>query len=100
MKADQIPQKSSLVVNIDSGARFVLMESKRCSTLLFCRMIFKKIRSQFFASYSNASVDRFIALASSFTGDATVSKRIAIQPPNREGILTAKGKLSKHYSTK
>ena len=49
---------------------------------------------------SPASVDRFRSLASSFTAEATASKKAAIEVLRREGIVTAKGNLTKHYAAK
>ena len=49
---------------------------------------------------SPASVDRFRVLASSFTTKAAASKKAAISVLMREGIVTAKGNLTKHYSAK
>jgi hypothetical protein len=49
---------------------------------------------------SPASVDRFRVLASSFTTKASSSKKAAISVLKREGIVTAKGNLTKHYSAK
>lgn len=49
---------------------------------------------------SPASVDRFRVLASSFTTKASSSKKAAMSVLKREGIVTAKGNLTKHYSAK
>ena len=49
---------------------------------------------------SPVSVDRFRALASSFTIKAGSSKQVALSVLKREGIVTAKGNLTKHYSAK
>jgi len=49
---------------------------------------------------SPAAVDRFRALASSFTVKASSSKNAAMTLLKREGIVTAKGNLTKHYSAK
>jgi len=49
---------------------------------------------------SPASVSRFRELASAFTKEATRSKEAAIKVLKSEGILTAKGNLTKHYSAK
>lgn len=48
---------------------------------------------------SPASVDRFRVLASSFTAAATSSKEAAVSVLRREGIVTAEGNLTKHYSS-
>ena len=49
---------------------------------------------------SPASVDRFRVLASSFTARAAASKKAAMSVLQREGIVTAKGNLTKNYSAK
>jgi hypothetical protein len=49
---------------------------------------------------SPASVDHFRVLASSFTAKASSSKKAAMSVLQREGIVTAKGNLTKHYSAK
>jgi len=49
---------------------------------------------------SPASVDRFRVLASSFTAKAAASKKAAMSVLQREGIVTAKGNLTKNYSAK
>lgn len=49
---------------------------------------------------SPAYVERFRELALAYTAEATVSKQAAIRTLQREGILTAKGKLTKRYSQK
>ncbi len=49
---------------------------------------------------SPASVDRFRVLAWSFTTKASSSKKAAMSVLKREGIVTAKGNLTKHYSAK
>jgi hypothetical protein len=49
---------------------------------------------------SPASVERFRELASAFTKKATASKKAAMKVLKREGIVTARGKLTKHYSGK
>ena len=49
---------------------------------------------------SPGSVERFRELATAFTKKATKSKAAAIKVLKKEGILTAKGNLSKRYSAK
>jgi hypothetical protein len=49
---------------------------------------------------SPASVTRFRALASTFTAKAASSKKAAMNVLKREGIVTAKGNLTKRYSGK
>ncbi len=49
---------------------------------------------------SPASVDRFRVLASSFTTKAASSKKAAMSVLKREGIITAKGNLTKNYYAK
>jgi hypothetical protein len=49
---------------------------------------------------SPAAVDRFRVLASSFTTKASSSKKAAMSVLKREGIVTVKGNLTKHYSAK
>jgi len=49
---------------------------------------------------SPAAVDRFRVLASSFTVKASSSKKAAMAVLKREGIVTAKGNLTRHYSAK
>lgn len=60
----------------------------------------KKIASAQKDLGSPASVDRFRTLASSFTVKASSSKRKAMTLLKREGIVTAKGNLTKHYSAR
>lgn len=47
-----------------------------------------------------AAVRRFREVASSFTAKASSSKKAALNALKREGILTAKGHLTKHYAGK
>lgn len=49
---------------------------------------------------SPASVDRFRVLAASFTSRASSSREAALSVLQREGIVTAKGNLTKNYSAK
>jgi hypothetical protein len=49
---------------------------------------------------SPGSVERFRELASAFTKKATKSKASAIKVLTKEGLLTAKGNLSKRYFVK
>ncbi len=49
---------------------------------------------------SRDSVSRFKELASSFTKKAASSKKEAMAVLKREGIVTAKGNLTKRYSPK
>ena len=49
---------------------------------------------------SPAAVDRFRVLASSFTVKVSSSKKAAMTILKREGIVTAKGNLTKHYAAK
>jgi len=49
---------------------------------------------------SPASVERFRTVASSFTAKASASKKAAMTVLKREGIVTTKGNLTKHYSAK
>lgn len=49
---------------------------------------------------SPASVGRFRVLASSFTNQASSSKKAAMAVLKREGIVTAKGNLTKKYSSR
>ncbi len=49
---------------------------------------------------SPASLKRFRESASAFTLKASSSKQAAISVLKREGIVTANGNLTKHYSAK
>lgn len=49
---------------------------------------------------SPMSVDRFRTLASAFTAKASSSKKAAMSVLKRDGIITAKGNFTRHYSAK
>ncbi|HEX4079102.1 MAG TPA: hypothetical protein VHX61_09545 [Rhizomicrobium sp.] len=49
---------------------------------------------------SSATAARFRAAAKRYTKKATKSRAAAVKTLQREGILTPKGRLSKHYAPK
>ena len=95
----------------ESGPRRVLECRRACSVM---RQLVLTTRSTYLLSMktrrankivsaqkdlgSPASVDRFKVAASSFTAKALSSKKAAMSVLKREGIVTAKGNLTKHYS--